>query len=310
MNCPAKINRINLPDDKRIICISDIHGNLDLFKALLDKAGFCEDDVLILLGDLYLKGPKPHDTLKFCIKLAEKPNVHILKGNCDWGREDYLSEQEVQWLDSLPDIIHTDKFIFVHSGIASENLEEEQTATVMKYDNFVEAAPSFDRWVVVGHWPVSMYCHDFPRHSPIVNEEKRIIAIDGGNVLKPDGQLNAFIIQGGGFSHMSVDGLPTIIIEKDRAESAGKLAITWNDRFVEIVEDGTPLCRVRHLQIGEVLAVPKSRIWTDRDGNACICDMATDHHLPVKVGDAVKVVGAFPDRIFAKMGDVSGWIMI
>jgi len=297
----AKIKRIDLPDDRRVICISDIHGEIELFKALLNKVNFNEADVLILLGDLYLKGSKPHDTLKYCMELGEKPNVHILKGNCDIGEE--------QWLTDLPDIIETDKFIFSHSGLSSENLHEQQSALSKKFDNFLETAPAFRKWIVVGHWPVAMFCHDFPRHNPIINEDKRIIAIDGGNVLKPDGQLNTFIIHGDQFSHEYVDKLPEIIIKKDQTESAGGLSITWLDRFVEIVEDTAPLCHVKHLQTGRILTVPKSQIWTDMQGRVCICDLATDHLLPVKAGDVVKLVEAFDDRIFAKVGDVSGWIM-
>ena len=306
----AKIKQLQLNPAGRTICISDIHGEITLFKTLLAKVGFCDADMLILLGDLYLKGTKPHETLKYCMELGKKPNVHILKGNCDWGGDDYLNQQEVQWLADLPDIIDGGDFIFVHSGLFPGSLEEQPSATSAKYDNFMEAAPAFDKWIVTGHWPVAMYCHDFPRHSPIVDADKRIITIDGGNVIKPDGQLNAFIIQNGSFSYEFVDNLPEITAEKDQEGPEGSLSLTWLDRFVEITEDTEPLCRVRHLQTGRILTVPKSRVWTDPQGRTCICDLATDHHLTLKAGDTIKLVEAFPDRIFAKARGVSGWIML
>ncbi|MCL2703457.1 MAG: metallophosphoesterase [Defluviitaleaceae bacterium] len=307
----AKIKRISIPKEKRVICVSDIHGELDLFKTLLDNTGFCDDDILVLLGDLYTKGSQCREAFKFCVELSEKPNVHILRGNADWGGDDFLSERENRWLDDLPDIIDSEEFTFVHSGLNSNKLDEHKAATCEKYDNFMETAPVFDKWVVVGHWPVAMYCHNIPNSNPIVNKEKRIIAIDGGNVLKTDGQLNAFIIRDGRFSHVSADSLPIYKIAKAQEESGGSLSVTWLDRFVEVTEERGQLCYVKHLQTSEILVVPKSQIWADRNnGKTCICDMATNYHLPCTVGDTVSLVEAFPDRIYAKKDGVSGWIRI
>ena len=310
MDGKAKIKQLLIPKYKRVICISDIHGELDLFKRLLDKIEFCSEDLLVLLGDIYLKGSKPHDTLKYCMKLCESPNVHILRGNCDWGKDEFLSESEVEWLMDLPDIIESDEYIFVHSGITSNNLKEQQATSCRKNNDFMKNAPKFNKWVITGHMPTSMYCHEVPCLNPIINYENHIISIDGGNVIKADGQLNAFIIQDGVFSHAFVDNLPTLVIENPQKESGGSIAITWFDRFVEIVEDGEPLCRIKHLKTGKVIKAPKSQIWTDPDGNACICDLATDYHLPCEVGDIVSVVKSFPDRIFAKTNGTSGWIKV
>jgi len=306
----AKIKQVHLPEGKRVLCISDIHGELDLFKKLLAKAAFCDEDTLVILGDMYSKGSRPHDTLKYCMKLSEHPNVHILRGNCDSGKHEFLSEPEVCWLMDLPDVIESDEYIFVHSGLTSNNLKEQLAATCRKNNSFMHNAPAFDKWVIVGHMPVAMYCNEIPCLNPIINGEKRIVSIDGGNVIKPDGQLNAFIIQGGGFFHVFVDNLPTMVIEKSQEESGGSVSITWFDRYLEIVEDGERLCRVKHLKTGKIITVPKSRIWIEPDGNVSICDLATDYHLPCKAGDTVSVVKSFPDRIFAKINGTSGWIRL
>ena len=308
MHETAKVKYIHIPDDKRIICVSDIHGEVDLFKQLLGMVAFCDDDVLILLGDLYTKGSRPHDTLRYCIDLDKESNVHILRGNADWGGDD-IGEQENQWLNDLPDIIESDEYTFVHSGINSGKLEEQPSVKSAKFNNFMETAPGFDKWVMVGHWPVAMYCHEIPCHDPIINYEKKIISIDGGNVLKSDGQLNAFIISGGKFSFVSVNNLPKHIITKQQIESGGTLAITWLDRFVEMVEDGDRLCRVKHIKTGKTLLVPKSQVWPDNDGNLCACDCATDYYLPCEVGDSIGIVEDFEDRTFAKLNGISGWIV-
>ncbi|MDF2558539.1 MAG: metallophosphoesterase [Bacillales bacterium] len=79
----AKIKRLHIDENKRIIVISDIHGNLDCFKRLLEKVGFNDDDELILLGDIMEKGPKLLETLQFTMHLSKQKNVHVLTGNCD-----------------------------------------------------------------------------------------------------------------------------------------------------------------------------------------------------------------------------------
>lgn len=79
----AKVKRLHLDENKRIIVISDIHGNLDCFKRLLEKIGFNDDDELILLGDIMEKGPKLLETLRYTMYLSKRNNVHILTGNCD-----------------------------------------------------------------------------------------------------------------------------------------------------------------------------------------------------------------------------------
>ncbi|MCL2605064.1 MAG: metallophosphoesterase [Defluviitaleaceae bacterium] len=322
MNELAKVKKVTSDlIGQKFTCISDIHGEPDLFKQLLDKINYQPGDTLFILGDLYTKGSQCHETLKYLMEFEKNGNIHILRGNCDWV-EDYLSPTEREWLENLPDIIDASAgpasfggYIFVHSGLESPDLASHKPATVKKYDNFLETATAFEewpfsQWVVVGHWPVAMYCHGIPCSNPIVDEKRKIISIDGGHCNKPDGQLNAFIIENGKFSFESVDKHPIQRIEKAQRASGGNLSITWLDRFVEMVEDGEKLCRVKHLKTGTILTVPKSQVWMDDQNRTVICDMATDYYLPVSAGDTVSVVEAFPDRIFAKKDGISGWIML
>jgi len=305
----AKVKAIEIPKDKRAICISDIHGSLDLFKQLLDKVNYCGDDILILLGDLYTKakGDQGHATLKFIIELSQSKNVHVLRGNCDWV-EDYLEHEEIKWLDGLPHIIESEKFVFVHGGISSNNLAEQEARACMKNDNFMEQGLMFDKYVVVGHYPTVNYTHEVPCHNPIVNEKSRIIAIDGGCINIRSGQLNAFIISDEKFSYTYVDGFPTIQMEKAQAAKGGELNITWLDRFVEFVEYGEVFSTYRHLKTGKELDIPNSTVWKDALGNICSGGFGTDYFLPVNAGDEVSVVSKFGNRIFAKVNGTVGWI--
>ena len=43
---------IDVPDDKNVYFIGDIHGNFELFQSTLKELGITDDDVLISVGDL------------------------------------------------------------------------------------------------------------------------------------------------------------------------------------------------------------------------------------------------------------------
>lgn len=304
----AKILNLNIAEGKRIIAIADVHGELSLFKNLLDKVNFFDRDVLILVGDLYFKGSQPHETLKFCMELSKQENVYVLRGNCDWGGDDYISENERIWLENLPHIIETQNYTFVHAGLENENIHNQDAMKCMKTQNFMNVSQGFDKWVIVGHWPVSNYHTKIPNHNPLINEEKKIISIDGGNVIAPDGQLNAFIIENGKFSSCYVDKFILTKLDFQQAESGGTLNISYVDNDVEVLETNGELRTIKHLSTGKILTVPTTALYYSPDGKPLISDMATDYHLPHQTNDDIGVVAEFDDRIFAKKNGICGWI--
>lgn len=79
----AVVRPIPFPAGRRLLAVSDIHGNLAWLKGLLDKAGFTSDDILVLVGDLVEKGPESLATLRYVMDLARTHTVHALRGNCD-----------------------------------------------------------------------------------------------------------------------------------------------------------------------------------------------------------------------------------
>ena len=59
--------------------ISDLHGwPFESFLALLDKAGFSEEDTLYILGDVIDRG---QDGVKYLLWLPEQKNVLMVRGN-------------------------------------------------------------------------------------------------------------------------------------------------------------------------------------------------------------------------------------
>ena len=83
MSRTANVVRLTLPPERRVLVISDIHGNLPFFKGVLSAARYTPDDVLVLLGDLVEKGPDSLATLRYIMALAERNTVYCVRGNCD-----------------------------------------------------------------------------------------------------------------------------------------------------------------------------------------------------------------------------------
>ena len=306
----AIVQKLTIPNGKRVICMSDIHGSYDIFKALLEKVQFTDDDMLILLGDLFLKGEQPLETLHYIMELHKRPNVHILRGNCEWEGAPYLSRSDIDWMNGLPHIIESDDYIFVHGGIASENLDELDAWSCMKNDAFLEKGLVFSKYVVTGHWPVSNYCHKIPSCAPVISEDQKIICTDGGLVVRTIGQLNAFVIQDGEYAHDSLDALETVTIKKAQQARGGHYHATWQDRFVEVISEDGLFSLCRHIGSGNIVDHPTDTLWRDDQNRLCGCSYGLDYYLPLEAGETVSAVVQYGNRLLAKKGDIVGWVAL
>ena len=56
MPCPAQVIRPRIEPGRRVVAVSDVHGNLPFLKGLLDTVKLTPDDVLVIVGDLLEKG--------------------------------------------------------------------------------------------------------------------------------------------------------------------------------------------------------------------------------------------------------------
>ena len=244
MNKP-RILRWTPEPGRRILVVSDIHGNVPYFEGVLRKAGFADRDELVVDGDFLEKGTESLRMLRILMELSRRGNTHVLCGNCDdwydiflpdwndadddkvlqymlWRKSGLLWDmcnasgidpfemgdftaakqqllrafpEEWAFLRDLPHALETERFVFVHAGMRPDiPLERHTIGELVKVDHFLTLGRSFPKWVVVGHWPVMLYGTDRVCANPILDREKRIASIDGGCVLKDDGQLNCLII--------------------------------------------------------------------------------------------------------------------
>lgn len=83
----TKIERIDCDENKRIIAISDIHGEVTYLDGVLKKAEYTEDDILVIVGDIIEKGRESLKTVRYILDLMVKnPNIYVTMGNVDLYR--------------------------------------------------------------------------------------------------------------------------------------------------------------------------------------------------------------------------------
>lgn len=91
---------IDFDQNKRVLALSDPHGNYHLVNELLKRNNYNQEkDYLIILGDLATKGPYPLKTLRYFMKLALKQNVYIIMGNCDESEFLVLEKENIEYFE-------------------------------------------------------------------------------------------------------------------------------------------------------------------------------------------------------------------
>lgn len=345
----AKVLHAGVPEG-RVIALSDVHGEVDCLRGLLDAVSFGAGDTLVIVGDLLEKGAKSLETLRLTMQLAQRNCVHWVLGNCDPTYEHMIDEdgdesflwwnagessarlirdmmeeagialdrlkenpsqvrhallarfpQEFAFMRGRAHIVTMGRYVFVHGGITNAPLEDQEAYACMKNDNFMRKGYAFDKWVVVGHWPVQNYPRKGQSASPLVDGERHIVSIDGGCGLKSGGQLNAMLIAHAAeddFSFAAYDTLPRRTAQDAQAEEAAKVSVLWHERGVEVLCRGAEISRCRLKSDGTELDVPTALLYEDKSG-WCMEDY-TDYKPRLDAGDTVKVLLSLSGRTYVK----------
>lgn len=212
----------------RKIAISDIHGCIKSFKALLYKIGHSKKDELYLLGDFIDRGPDSKGVIDYIWQLQiEGHFVHCLRGNHEqmlldsfndtydlqlWQSHggidtmrsfevksvDEIPQNYLEWFDALPYFVEIDDYILVHAGLnfnLPNPLDGIQSMIWIRnwYDN-IKKDWLGNRTIVHGHVPTSA---SSIRENLSEIEEKSTMIIDGGCVydVQELGYLFAFDLE-------------------------------------------------------------------------------------------------------------------
>ena len=371
----ASVKSIVVEENRRMIAVSDIHGNLAGLKKLLAKLDFNKKDYLFIAGDMIEKGPQSLNTLRFIMELCKTHNVFPVKGNCDFvaveiyhdkvhkellnymlrrkkcllnemcetlsikvSRESDMKKikealvrnfsEELNWIAGLPDIIDTQRFTFAHAGLSSNELDKQKAEKVRNTDAFLNQGVYLDKYCIVGHWPVILYSEAIPACNPIVDNKHKIISIDGGNVVKRNGQLNAFIIPhiySEEFSYVSFDEIREGIIisttednnrfwnslkskenqEPNLQEKHDSMLIHWIDNKIAVLQKEDEFSYCEHNSTKYRMWILNKYIYKEKDGY--YCEDSTDYQLPVKTGELVSVIEVTKKGYLIKKNGITGW---
>ena len=210
--------------------LTDLHGCLRTFDALLDRLELTEGDSLYFLGDYVDRGPDSKGVIDRIWELEKHYTVHCLRGNHEetvlrfnrlFGHRDiwakYLNTpfwysfgkparlEDVDphyftWMNSLPHYLLVDEYILVHAGVnfALENPLSNPTDLMWMrnwYDK-VDYEWLGERYLLHGHVPV-VERELWEQYDYL--ERGRILCLDGGT---PNAHLE-------GFGYMSAFDLDT-----------------------------------------------------------------------------------------------------
>ncbi len=183
---------------------SDIHGEYDLFCALLKKIKFSDADQMYICGDIIDKGPH---SIKLGKLIFSHNNMHCIMGNHEQSflnyyhylmsespndfdfvlhklQEYFPEKDQLDWdiidrIDELPYYIETDDFICVHAGIPIE--KDKRLADVSKVEEEIlindryfknsEAKHISPKCVFFGHTQTDCICGE-PKILAYLRENK------------------------------------------------------------------------------------------------------------------------------------------
>jgi protein phosphatase len=180
----------------------------------------------------------------------------------------------------------------------------------MKNDNFMGQGLRFSKYVIVGHWPSTLYDPHIQTCAPLMDHKNRIISIDGGCVLKIDGQLNALMVSEEGaldFTWRAYDGLPTVRALDSQQPSETSLNIRWGRSALELLEPGEEFSLCRHVESGQVLPILTEYLRHGEQG--LWCEDSTDYRLPVSAGERLTLVVPTSRGALCKKNGVTGWYL-
>src|SRR5699024_5639342 len=178
---------------KRILAISDIHGELELFDSLLEKLNYdADEDQLILLGDYVDRGRDSKGVLNRVSELKRNGAI-VLRGNHDemmlnavngvpealerWERNGALItlqshdssienvtlsagtefEKHISLIREMDYYYETKDYIFVHAGVSPDiPVQKTDPHTFVWIRDLFYEKYSGDKTVIFGHTPTSV----------------------------------------------------------------------------------------------------------------------------------------------------------
>lgn len=227
--------------------------------------------------------------------------------------KDKVSEHfrpELEFLSNCATVVETQNYVFVHGGLREQSIAANEFCEcekLLKFDNFYACAPAFEKYVVVGHYPTTLFDDKIACCDPKIDTKRKVISIDGGCGIKNFGQLNLLIIpdtdaDGSECGFISADELPTAYALDAQSPSKGSINLRWIDNQIEMLEKGDEFSRIRHSSSGYELWIPNDYLYNDTRAKDY-----SDYMLKIEPGDIVAPIHETSRGYIVKKDGILGW---
>lgn len=217
------------------------------------------------------------------------------------------------YFNTLPTTLHFNNFIFVHAGIERrDDWQNSKLSSMIEMKTFYLEGHCLDEYVIVGHLPTSNQYKDSINNEIIIDNEKRIISIDGGTGVKSISQLNALIIYGDNDSYTFfkefVQPLPLYQVLVDvNTSSKVPVKIAWPNFEVELIEEKNNFSKCRQVNTNRILNIKNEFLYQRNNKLYCLDDYI-DYRISLNKGDIVKLVGVYGTYAYVIKDNLVGWV--
>lgn len=195
----------------RIAVVSDVHGNLTAYRAVLADAAARGADLVLNLGDVIGKGPRGSE----CVALTRERCALTVAGNWEvvlsddarrlthpgmrWWREE-LSEADRAWMRALPLAHHlrlSGRWVrFVHASTDSPFTRIWRHHTQEEFDSFFEQTPLTEHDGPSPTPDVVVYGDLHHVYSEVIGGRTLINCGSAGNPLDEDPHVAYLLLEG------------------------------------------------------------------------------------------------------------------
>lgn len=212
---------------------------------------------------------------------------------------------ELAFLDSLPHILETEHFTFVHAGLKPGPLTEQDRDYCLTAKSFGSQIHRFEKPIIVGHWPASNYREEIINVNPYFNRNTNVISIDGGNSLNRWHQINYLILQGDRIEVGAYDDIPKIRALDSQKASKNPLTLEFPRTEVEVIRKGEKESVCFVLALGQAMTVANDHLY-DYKGKLYCYNMTT-YRLPVEAGQVLSCCDVEPQGLLVKRKGIVGY---
>lgn len=144
-NSFASYRFISLSSYRRVIVISDIHGDPEGYRLVKEACGFSHEDALIIVGDLLEKGADSLTLVRDVMRDVQKGNVFVTAGNNDriftmWQNRVFKEEEILLYLTSLDMKNSILANMAEENGFVPDMLEKLEQLHVLAQEKYAEEA--------------------------------------------------------------------------------------------------------------------------------------------------------------------------